>query len=125
MPGLLEGQLAKAIFQGFKGKLLKGTLRRDVVAESAGLDDLGDPNATDPQTFSGEGYVDSKVERFARVAGIPTLDGTVYFFGASLPTTPLKGDKAFMASQWWEVHAVQNDPATALWALGCTSIPAP
>lgn len=125
--GILEGRLASAIFAGFKGKLLKGTLRREVNAESAGLNDLGDPIAMSPITFKCEGYVDSKTDRFLKTAGIPHLDATVYVFAKSLvpATEPQKRDQVLMGGQWYDVHAIQNDPATAMHALGCSEIQDP
>lgn len=117
MAGLLSGQIADAIFKGFKGKLLKGTLRRRVVDQSVGLDDRGDPIAVEPTDYTCEGFVDEYSEFFRAQTGVPDTDSKVCIFAKSLPAgvRPIKDDLVQFNSQWWHLKTVGTDPATALW----------
>lgn len=115
MPGLLDGQLAKQIYAGFKNRLQKGQLWRAGVAASGGLDAYGDPAATDPQTWNMQGFTDQYSDTFRATAGIPEGDVKVCIFAQSLPVRPSKDDKAFINGQWWQLRKAVTDPATALW----------
>lgn len=114
MPGLLEGQIANAIYKGFKNKLLKGTLRRDVPSS---LDARGDPVSTSPLTWGMQGFVDLYSESFRAQFGVPDTDAIVNIFAKSLPSgvQPTKDDKVLFRSQWYQLRTVSVDPALALW----------
>ena len=111
--GLLTGALAKAIFAGFKGKLLKGELRREI--KSGGLDEYGDPIVVEPVYFSVEGFVDRYNAFYRASAGIPETDLLVSIFSQSSPgLTPRKDDKVLFNGVWYQLKTVGTDPATAL-----------
>lgn len=127
MAGLLTGQLAKQIYAGFRGKLLKGTLRRNYAATSTGLDSRGDPVDTDPQTWPMQGFIDKLSSVFKGREGIPETDSQVNIFAQSLPAgiKPTKDDLALFNGQWWQLRAVDTDPATALWIAAGFQVRAP
>ncbi|HEY5412056.1 MAG TPA: hypothetical protein VIJ94_15145 [Caulobacteraceae bacterium] len=127
MPGLLNGQLSKAIYAGFRGKLLKGQLWRSVISESGGLDARGDPLSTSPQTWNCQGFVENYDDAYRARAGIPETDSKVNIFAASLPNgvAPLKDDKVKMGIGWWQLRKVGTDPATALWTCQAFECRAP
>lgn len=120
--GLLDGGIASAIYKGFKGKLLKGTLRREQPVGSAGLDSLGDPLATDPLTWACQGFTEDYSDFYRAQAGIPAGDVRVNVFAASLPRgiRPQKDDQvAFVragVTTWFQLRKNGTDPAEALWA---------
>ena len=126
--GLLSGQLAKAVYAGFKGKLSKGQLRRAVSAPSGGLDGYGDPISLDDQLFPFEGFDDGYDAAYAKTAGIPESDTKVNIFAASLATRPTKDDKVEIplgSGSWFQVRRVSSDPATALWVCQSYQCKAP
>jgi hypothetical protein len=114
--GLLEGQIADAIYAGFKGKLLVGTLWRSVPAISGGLDARGDPEIIDPVSWRCQGFVDGYDAAYRARAGIPETDSKVCIFAQSIPgVRPAKDDKVLFRGEWWQLRSVATDPATALW----------
>lgn len=119
--GILDGQLAQAVYDGFKGRLLKGTLRREVIGDSSGLDELGDAVAPEPVSWGAQGFTDEYSDFFKAQAGIPTTDLKVCIFAKSLPAgvRPQKDDKVSLTqagvTTWYQVRKVMTDPATALW----------
>jgi hypothetical protein len=131
--GLLNGQLATAIFAGFKGKLLKATLWRLVGGDSSGLDGFGDDLDQAPTTWGAEGFTENYDDAYKARAGIPLTDLKVNLFAASLATgvRPQKDDKANIpagSAAWYQLRAVKTDPATALWvcqAYACAAPPLP
>jgi len=129
--GLLDGQLAQAVYLGFKGKLLKGSLRRAGVAESGGLDSRGDPLATDPQTWACQGFTEDYSDYFRATTGVPEGDLKANIFAKSLPAgvRPLKDDQVSFTqagvTTWYQVRKAATDPATALWVCQAFAIPAP
>lgn len=128
--GLLDGVLAKEIFKGFKGKLLNGTLRRESPATSAGLDILGDPIATEPQTWPCQGFTEDYSAFYRAQAGIPETDVRANIFAQSIPgVTPTTDDQvAFVragVTTWYQLRKVTTDPATALWTAPAFEIPDP
>lgn len=127
MPSLLEGQLAQAIFQGFKGKLKTGTLRRVGSGGSGGKDELGDPLATSAQTWGFEGFTDNYTAYFKAQAGIPETDLKVCIFAKSLPAgvEPKRDDQAQIGGAWYQLRKADTDPATALWECQAYAIKAP
>lgn len=129
MAGLLDG-LAKAVFSGFKGKLLTGTLRRDT--PSATLDENGDPDSYDPTTWAVQGFTDGYSDSFRMKAGIPIEDVKVCIFGASLPAgiRPKKDDRVSLTfkgvTTWYQLRGrVDTDPAQALWECQAYVCPEP
>lgn len=115
MPGLLEGQIAKAIYAGFKGRLLKGKLYRTPAPSS--VDGLGDPIPSTPTIHNIQGFWD-EYSRFDRAqGGIPDTDSKVCIFAQSIPgLEPISTDVIHFPSKgWFQVRTVRVDPATALW----------
>lgn len=124
MVGLLEGQLAKAIYNGFKGKLLKGTLYRTPVALS--VDDKGDPIPTTPTAYPIQGFDDMFSAFYRASFGIPDTDVKINIFAQSMPgVTPQKDDVVhFPARGWFQLRIIRTDPAQALWECQAYKIPA-
>ena len=122
--GLLDGQIASAIYAGFKNKLLKGTLRRRTAIVTMGLDELGDAVRTESTDYACQGFVDEYSEFFRATAGIPDTDLKVCVFAKSLPSgvRPLKDDLVKFGSVWYQLKIVNTDPATALWECRASKI---
>lgn len=127
MVGLLDGQLAKQIYAGFRNKLQKGTLWRSSTVASAGLDARGDPNEVEAQTWGCQGFHDNISDEFKARANIPETDSLVCIFAQSLPSgiSPQKDDKVNIAGAWWQLRKVKTDPATALWSCQAYQCAAP
>ncbi len=128
MPGLLDGQLARTIYQGFRNKLLTGQLRKAVPSISGGLLPNGDPIATAIVLYTCQGFVEGYSAIYKARAGIPETDSKVNVFAASLPAgvRPEKDDKVKFLGTWWQLRKAETDPATALWtcqAYQCTPPP--
>lgn len=132
--GLLDGGLARQIYQGFRGKLLAGVIRWPAVPSSAPLDALGDPvGIVPPVTRPIEGLVESYSATVAAQAGIPGTDVQVSFFGETLGgLKPIpkcivsldeKGDHP--RTRWFLIRAARVDPAGALWQCQATETEAP
>lgn len=120
--GLLDGDIAKQIFAGFKGKLLKGTIRQEV---PSGVDSNGDPIVSVVETAI-EGFLDEFSAFYKATAGIPDTDYKVNFFAQSAPAvTPSRDDKILLGGKWSQVRKPGTDPATALWVLQSFEIQAP
>jgi len=115
MKGLLTGKIAKDIFKGFKGKLLKGELRREIPVAS--LDEFGDPQASTIQYFAIEGFTDRFSDFYRKKAGIPETDLNVAIFAQSSPgLVPAKDDKVTFKPKntWYQLRTQNVDPADAL-----------
>ncbi len=124
MAGLLTGKIAKAIFKGFKGKLLTGELRREI--RTAPLDEFGDPTITGPEYFRIEGFTDQYSAFYRKKAGIPETDLKVAIFSQSSPgLTPKKDDKVFFTPTWYQLRQVGVDPAGALYECQAFEISPP
>ena len=120
--GLLDGDIAKQIFAGFKGLLLKGKIRQEVVS---GVDANGDPVTSVVET-SIEGFLDEYSEFYKASAGIPDTDFKANFFAQSAASvTPTRDDKIFLGGKWCQVRKVNTDPATALWTCQVFQVQAP
>lgn len=130
--GILDGDIQKAIYEGFKGRLLKGVVRRYTTPESGGLDPLGDPiDSSDYTEWAIEGFRD-EYSHFTRAqAGIPATDYKVCILAGSAPDlAPRHGDLVRFdpkAGSYWsrlngEKGGIKTDPATALWE--CQASPA-
>lgn len=122
MPGpLLTGQIANAIYQGFKGKLMTGALVKKV--PSGGLNALGDPGSTVETEYPCEGFVDQYSAHYKATMGIPVTDVKVCIFAKSLASgiEPSKDDRvtmtdSFGGTQEYKLRAnIAIDPAGALW----------
>lgn len=126
--GLLDGGIAKAIYKGFKGKLLKGQLRVETAV--GGLDDAGDPIASTVAYYRVEGFVDLFSEFYKKQAGIPDSDMKVSIFSASVPGVEIQKDhkiwlKGNFGVKWYQVRVPRIDPAGALWECQAFEIEAP
>jgi hypothetical protein len=120
---LLDDQIAVKVFAAFKGKLHKGILLKAGMAESGGLDELGDPVDVSAAQYPCEGF-DSRYSEFYRTqAGIPDGDVKISIFAKSLSQgiEPEKDDRALIGARWYQIRKVARDPATALWT--CQSFP--
>jgi hypothetical protein len=115
MPGLLEGPLAKAIYNGFKGKLLTGVLRRETLGTT--LNSYGDPTGATVTTYAIEGFTSRYSDFYRATAGIPETDIKVNIFAQSSPgLTPTKDDLVQFQGIWYQLRSVSVDPATALYS---------
>lgn len=117
MASLLEGEIAKRVYSAFKGKLLSGTLRRESVDESSGLDEFGDPITQDASTWDCQGFVDEYSEFIRAQARIPDTDLKISIFAKSLPSgiRPVQGDQVKFRGTWYQLRNADTDPAEALW----------
>lgn len=114
MASPLESQISKAIYAGFRGKLLEGTLRRSVNAVSGGLDSLGDAAAFGLQDYRLEGFRDAYSAYTRAQAGIPATDSKLVIIARSVAVRPQQGDKIWIDGNWWQIRGTPDtDPATA------------
>lgn len=130
--GFLDGQLRDALFAGFKGRLLKGVVRRYNVPTSGGLDSLGDPIDTpDYDEWNIEGFRDEYSRYTHAQAQIPETDYKIAIFGGSaIDYSPRVGDLVRLdpvtGSFWSRLRGgkggIKIDPAGALWE--CQAHPA-
>lgn len=129
--GLLDGDLANEIYEGFKGELLTGIFRQAVPTVSGGLDRYGDDAAPDvPVDTDCEGWTEFYSAAFAARSGIPDTDVQVNIFSASMPgITPTPDDIVRLdragVSTWYQVRKKATDPAQAVWQLQSFEIPEP
>lgn len=135
MAGLLDGGLARSIYQGFRGKLLKGVIHQLVVPDGTQLDGHGDPETVAPLITKLEGFPEG-YSRFTKAqAGIPTTDLKLNIFAASMPgITPAIGNQvrldrkagARTIATWYQIRGpVEIDPAGVLWVCQSFEIKAP
>jgi hypothetical protein len=114
MSGILEGQLAKAIFEGFKGLLLTGVLRRETFGTS--LNSYGDPTGSTVTTYDIEGFTSRYSDFYRASAGIPETDIKVNIFSeSSAGLVPTKDDLVKFSGVWYQLRSVAVDPAGALY----------
>jgi hypothetical protein len=112
MASLLEGALAKAIYQGFKGKLLKGVLTRTTPGGT--LDANGDPTSVTPSTFTFEGFAENFTAFYRAQAGIPDGDVSILILAQSIGTVPNKDDRVTLRGATYQLRKqVEQDPANA------------
>ncbi len=133
--GLLDGGLSAAIYTGFKGKLLKGVLRRNSSPDSAGLDELGDPlDIEADEDIAIEGFVDRYSAFTLAQPGFPQTDLKVCIFAGSCPGVSPRGNNLVRfdykgGARWFRIRdgdgGVKTDPATALWECQAYEIEAP
>lgn len=123
MASLLESKIRKLIGAGFKGKLLKGTLRR---LTSTGLDEKGDETGITTKDYKFEGIRDNFDKRYAQQAGIPETDVRILIIADSIAVVPRAGDKIELRGAWNEVRRVLAiDPADASYTLQAFEVEAP
>lgn len=123
MASPLESLIRDKINQGFKGRLLAGTLRRETVAS---VDpEYGDAIPGTPETYSFNGARLEYDERFRMQAGIPENDSNILIIAGSLATTPAEDDLLLLRSQWFQIRKVRGDPANAAWECQSFEVPAP
>lgn len=116
-------KMKSQIARGFRGKLRKGTIRREVPGS---LDEFGDPVPGSVQTFGFEGIREDLSALYAAQAGIPTTDCKVLGIAGSCEVTPKQGDQVSIEGAWYQCRAVMEiDPAGATWSLQCYGIDAP
>ena len=122
--GILDGDLAKAIYNGFKNKLLKGELRRET--PSGTVDEYGDDVGPSISYTAIQGFTSRYTAFYMAQAGIPDTDLKVNIFAQSAPSlTPNKDDKVTFQSRWYQLRKVDVDPATALWVCQAFEIDPP
>lgn len=131
MPSLLESTVKKKIASGFKGKLCKGTLRRENVSA---LDSRGNPVTVSAKSYTIEGIRENISARYADKERIPVTDVAILIILGlgSLNTnniTPQQGDKVFIGvpfNKWHEVRRIlEIDPAGASCRMAAFEINAP
>lgn len=104
-------QLRAKIAAGFKGKLLVGTLTREVVS---GVNEYGDPIATSRQNYTVNGLVDNWSQAYKKTAGIPEDDCKIILISGLCDTEPKKDDLiTFPNFPTFQVRKVVGDPALA------------
>lgn len=129
--GLLDGELATSIYDGFKGRLLTGTIRQRTVPDSGALDANGDPVDLASTDVSLEGFFDNYDLAYMKRASLPDDSVKVCIFAKSCPdTTPTRDDIVRMRragiDYWFQLRRVMIDPAGALWECpDAFEIPAP
>lgn len=124
MAGILD-KIRTDLFAGFKGKLLKGTLKRVALDPAAGLDRFGDPQDKTTTTWDCEGFVDNSSKAFRGQDGVPKHFVKVCIFGASLPSGVHPGldDIVQFGGEWYQIMSpAETDPATALWECRATKL---
>lgn len=133
--GLLDGDLARSIYQGFRGRLLGGVIRRDAAPENVTLDAYGDPETTEPTVLPIEGF-DENYSAFSRAqAGIPDTDVAINIMGyplgdfrpaeKDLIRLDRKAANGAVTSRWFEVRRVSVDSAGAMWTCQSFETEAP
>lgn len=123
MASLLETKLRKEIGKAFKGKLLKGTLRR--VPKTFTLDANRDPIPDPAITFTLEGIADKASSFWIEKVGVPEATSRLTIIADSLATTPVQGDQIKLRSQWYAVLKTITDPAIAAWEIAAVEIADP
>lgn len=123
MASLLESEIRRRVASAFRGKLMRGTLRREV---PVGLDANGDLLPPAVQTFTFEGIRSSFDARFAAQAGIPETDVKILIIAGSCRTDPKKDDLTLIRGQWVKIRRILKvDPADAAYTLQGFDVPAP
>lgn len=115
--GLLDGAIKKAIADGFRGKLLSGTLTKIV---ATGRDSgNGDPTTT-PVSYPVQGFRDVYSQMFRTQAGVPDDDVRITLIAGLCGAEPAIGDKVTIAGGTYQVRKIGGvDPAGATFDLQC------
>lgn len=115
--------------KSFRGKLTRGTLRRDTVTAT---DNSGDPTARSTATFEfHSGIRESFSASFMVRAGIPETDVSILILLGSLnpETVPKADDLIYLRAPWNVWHkcrrVLEIDPAGASARLQVYEIPTP
>lgn len=122
----LSSQIKKQVASALRGRLLSGTLRRDVPAS---LDSYGDPVPGTAAEYSFEGIRETYSARYRAQAGIPAEDVSfLVILGSVVPaTTPAQGDHIKLENTDW--HCVREvpemDPAGATAKCQCYAVADP
>lgn len=112
MASPLESQIAKAIFKGFKGNLLKGVLTRTTPGGT--LDSHGDPTGVAVTTFGFEGFAENFTAFYRAQAGIPDGDVSILILAQSIKTVPTTEDRVTLRGATYQLRKlVEQDPANA------------
>jgi len=123
MASFLEGSLKKAVAKGFKGKLLKGIVRK-VVASA--VNNQGDIVPTGIRDYPFEGIRENFSAYYKAQAGIPDTDVSILIILGLTTTTPDKDDKIYINGTWYQVRKIlEIDPAGASAKVQAFSIPLP
>jgi hypothetical protein len=123
MSSRLESRIAKQLYRGLKGKMLRGTLRRQVPAS---LDSYGDHTSATINTYAFEGIREDFSAYYKAQAGIPATDVKILVLAQSITVTPQKDDLLQIRDAWYCVRTVLAiDPANATVQLQCFAVPTP
>ena len=123
MASPLLSLIKNEISKGLGPQMLDGTLRR--ASPSSTLDALGDPSNTTYATYSMKGMVDTYSAMYRSRAGIPETDVKLLVIAGTLSVTPQKDDQVKFRSKWYQVRAVDTDPAEAAWEMRSYEVPDP
>jgi hypothetical protein len=118
--GLLDGAIKKAIADGFRGKLLSGTLTK-IVATGRDASN-GDPTTTTAD-YAFQGFREAYSAFFRAQAGIPDDDTKITLIAGLCGAAPAIGDKININGGWWQVRKVAIDPAGATYDCQCFGVP--
>lgn len=119
MASPLESQIAKTIASAFKGLLLVGTIRRELVGS---LDPNGDPVISSAD-YRFEGIRDNFSAAYAAAAGVPVTDARILIIAGLSAIVPKMDDKIKIGGGWYQVRRVlEIDPATASYTLAAFAI---
>lgn len=114
----LEAQIKKQVASAFKGRLLKGVIRR---VGTSSINEYGDLVPGAATTFLFEGIRDTFTLEFAQAAGVLVTDAKILvLLGSVQPVTELvPDDQIRLRSEWFQLRKkVEADPAgaTQAWA---------
>lgn len=119
MPSFLD-QMAAQLYEGFRGKLHSGAIRR--MAGGSALDAKGRPIGQAPVLIPCEGFEDDYSALTRAQAGIPLTSVRVNIFGASIGDgLPPRMDELVRLDppsgpRWYKLkERIATDPAGALW----------
>lgn len=121
MTSFLGTDMRKAIADGFRGKLLSGTLTK-INTTGRNLAN-GDPITT-PVNYPVQGFRDVYSQMFRAQAGIPDDDVRITLIAGLCGAEPAIGDKVTIAGGTYQVRKIGGvDPAGATFDLQCTAVP--
>ena len=120
---LLESQIKAQVATAFKGRLLKGTLRR---IASTSLDAAGNEEPGTATTYTFDGIRENLDAAYAAKAGIQSTDVSILIIAGSISVTPKQDDEIKIRNQWHKVRRILKiDPANATYLLLCYEITDP
>lgn len=119
--GLLTGDIKKAIANGFRGKLLNGTLTK---VNTTGRNPANGDPITTSVSYPVQGFRDVYTQFYRAQAGIPDEDVRITLIAGLCGAEPNIGDKITMSGAVWQVRKIGGiDPAGATFDLQCFQIP--